>query len=252
MQTYRFSELTEETLDSIVTLHEKMGVSDDWEEMQRCLTAEERKRIDVFRADLEGLELIAMNEATLWSRVIYPLLVLAEQEHIRAWAGVPLKATYATFQLEGEADGVLAPCILGRMRRPYFVVHEAKRGVNAPDPLYQLLGEMLAAAWLNWKKDTTPNQEIFGCYTVAESWAFVRGVVGEMDAEKPTFAVEKSLTYNGVSGAERIVQILKAIVAKHLSPKTNGGAEHANLSLLRIDGRETQHVSVPKQNRRRV
>ena len=216
MQTYRFSELTEETLDSLVTLHEKIGVSEAWEQMQIILTPEEGKRIDIFRANLEGLELIAMNEATLWSRVVYPLLVLAEQEHIRAWAGVPLKATYATFQLEGEADGALAPCILGRMRQPYFVVHETKRGVNAPDPLYQLLGEMLAAAWLNWKKDANPEPEIFGCYTVADSWAFVRGVVGEIDAEKPTFAVEKSRTYDGVSDAERIVQILKTIVAKHL------------------------------------
>ena len=216
MQTYRFSELTAETLDSLVTLHEKIGVSEAWAQMQITLTAEEGKRIDIFRADLEELELIAMNEATLWSRVVYPLLVLAEQEHIRAWAGVPLKATYATFQLEGEADGALAPCILGRMRQPYFVVHETKRGVNAPDPLYQLLGEMLAAAWLNWKKDANSEPEIFGCYTVADSWAFVRGVVGEIDSEKPTFAVEKSRTYDGVSDAERIVQILKAIVAKHL------------------------------------
>ena len=216
MQTYRFSELTEETLDSLVTLHEKIGVSEAWAQMQITLTAEEGKRIDIFRADLEELELIAMNEATLWSRVVYPLLVLAEQEHIRAWAGVPLKATYATFQLEGEADGALAPCILGRMRQPYFVVHETKRGVNAPDPLYQLLGEMLAAAWLNWQKDANRVPEIFGCYTVAASWAFVRGVVGEIDSEKPTFAVEKSRTYDGVSDAERIVQILKAIVAKHL------------------------------------
>ena len=216
MQTYRFSELTEETLDSLVTLHEKIGVSEAWAQMQITLTAEEGKRIDIFRADLEELELIAMNEATLWSRVVYPLLVLAEQEHIRAWAGVPLKATYATFQLEGEADGALAPCILGRMRQPYFLVHETQPGVNAPDPLYHLLGEMLAAAWLNWKKDANPEPEIFGCYTVAASWAFVRGVVGEMDSEKPTFAVEKSRTYDGVSDAERIVQILKAIVAKHL------------------------------------
>ena len=216
MQTYRFSELTEETLDSLVTLHEKIGVSEAWAQMQITLTAEEGKRIDIFRADLEELELIAMNEATLWSRVVYPLLVLAEQEHIRAWAGVPLKATYATFQLEGEADGALAPCVLGRMRQPYFVVHETKRGVNAPDPLYQLLGEMLAAAWLNWQKDANRVPEIFGCYTVAASWAFVRGVVGEIGSEKPTFAVEKSRTYDSVSDAERIVQILKVIVAKHL------------------------------------
>ena len=218
MQTYRFSELTEETLSTLVFLNKIASVSEDeaWEKMQISLTAEERRRIDVFKSDLNALELIAMNEATLWSRVVYPLLVIAEQEPIRAWAGVPLKATYSTFQLEGEADGALASCIWGRMSHPYLVVHETKRGVNAPDPLYQLLGEMLAAAWLNWQKDANRVPEIFGCYTVAASWAFVRGVVGEIDTEKPTFAVEKSRTYDGVSDAERIVQILKAIVAKHL------------------------------------
>ena len=218
MQTYRFSELTEETLSTLVSLNKIASVSEDeaWEKMQITLTAEERRRVDVFKSDLDKLELIAMNEATLWSRVVYPLLVIAEQEPIRAWAGVPLKATYPTFQLEGEADGALAPCIWGRMSHPYLVVHETKRGVNAPDPLYQLLGEMLAAAWLNWQKDANRVPEIFGCYTVAASWAFVRGVVGEIDSEKPTFAVEKSRTYDGVSDAERIVQILKAIVAKHL------------------------------------
>jgi len=128
---------------------------------------------------------------------------------------VPLKAAYTTFGLEGEADGALALCIAGKMRRPYLVVHETKRGINAPNPQFQLYGEMLAAAWLNWQGDSNPEQEIFGCYTVADSWTFVYGVVGDIETEKPRLTIELSKTYNGVLEAERIVQILKSIGAKY-------------------------------------
>ena len=90
-----------------------------------------------------------------------------------------------------------------------------KRGINAPNPQYQLYGEMLAAAWLNWKQNTESEQEIFGCYTVADSWTFVYGIVNEIETEKPKLTVELSKTYNGVLEAEHIVQILKSIVGKY-------------------------------------
>ena len=99
-------------------------------------------------------------------------------------------------------------------------VRETKRGLNAPNPQFQLYGEMLAAAWLNWKSDAKTDQEIFGCYTVADSWTFVHGIVGDIETEKPTFTVELSKTYNGVWEAERIVQILKSIVAKYVNVNT--------------------------------
>ena len=215
MHTYTLSQLTEETLNAIVTLHERPDVSDKWSEMQITLTAEEIGRLNYLKSLLHERQLILMNEATLWARAIYPLLALAEQGHIQAWAGVPLRANYPSFALEGEADGALALCIAGKMRRPYLVVHETKRDINAPNPQYQLYGEMLAAAWLNWQGDSNPEQEIFGCYTVADSWTFVYGVVGDIETEKPRLTVELSKTYNGVLEAERIVQILKSIVAKH-------------------------------------
>ena len=99
---------------------------------------------------------------------------------------------------------------------PYLVVHEAKRGVNPPNPQFQLYGEMLAAAWLNWKKDTNVEQTIFGCYTITDDWTFVRGVVQEIETEKPTLNIEFSPRYNGVFEAERIVQILKFITTKQV------------------------------------
>ena len=44
----------------------------------------------------------------------------------------PESRTYPKFELEGEADGALAPSIGGKIQPPYLIVHEAKRGVNAP------------------------------------------------------------------------------------------------------------------------
>ena len=216
MQTYPLSQLTEEMLNALVTLYERPDVSDKWDEMTCVLDPEEIKLLNYLKSLLQERQLVLMNEATLWARAIYPLLVLAEQEHIQAWAGVPLRASYPTFELEGEADGALAMSVAGKMRHPYLVVHETKRGINAPNPQYQLYGEMLAAAWLNWKGGTSPEQEIFGCYTVADSWTFVYGIVRDIETEKPKFTVELSKTYNGFWEAERIVQILKTIVAKHI------------------------------------
>ena len=227
MQTYRFSELTEEILRTLVTLDEEDSAAETWEEMQTVpLTPKESALLDYLKTDTHQRHLPLMNEATVWTRAIYPMLRLAEQGQGIAWAGVPLKATYPTFQLEGEADGALAPSVGGRMQPPYLIImHEAKRGVNAPNPQFQLYGEILAAAWLNWERDSKTEQEISGCYTIADNWTFVQGVVGGIASEKPTFSVKLSKRYNGIFEAERIVQILKAIVAKHLEPKTNGGAE---------------------------
>lgn len=220
MQTYPLSQLTEEILNTLVTLHEEESALETWEEMQAALTSKEQMLLDYFTASLYRRNLVPMNEATLWSRAIYPLLRLAEHGRIQAWADVPLKATYPKFELEGEADGALATSIGGKIRTPYLIVHEAKRGVNAPDPQYQLYGEMLAAAWLNCKNTTTLEQEIFGCYTVVDNWAFLRGVVGDIESEKPTLNIEFGPVCNGVLEAERIVQILKSIVAKHIDSST--------------------------------
>ena len=225
METYTLSQLSEETLRTLVTLQIQIGISDTWEGMQvGSLTPAEDAQIDYLKSILHERDLVVMNEATLWARAIYPFLVLAEQAYVQAWTGISLKANYPTFQLEGEADGALAPAAAGKPQAPYFIVHEAKRGVHASDPQIQLYGEMLAAAWLNWKRDVellseTPSkraQEIFGCYTVSESWTFVRGIVDGIETEKPTFTVDFSRVYNGFFEAECIVQILKAIVAKQL------------------------------------
>ena len=222
MDTYTFSQLSEETIRTLVTLNERYIAPEAWEKMQIVLTTEEGRRLEDITSTLYRRYLVVMNETTLWARAIYPMLVLAEQGHIQAWSSVPLKAAYPTFALEGEADGALAPAIGGRIQPPYLIVNEAKRGIHAPDPQFQLYGEMLAAAWLNWERAPNPEQEIFGCYTVNDSWVFVRGVVSDIETDKPTFTLELSPDYNGIWDAEQIVQLLKFIVAKHLKETNNG------------------------------
>ncbi len=225
MESYSLAQLSEETLRALVTIRIQVGVSDRWENMPKSeLTPAEGAQIAYLKSILRERDLVVMNEATLWARAIYPLLVLAEQAYVQAWTGIPLKAAYPTFQLEGEADGALAPAAAGKPQTPYLIVHEAKRGVHSSDPQIQLYGEMLAAAWLNWKSqvegqsEVIPKgpQEIFGCYTVSESWTFVRGSVDGIETEKPTFTVEFSRVYNEIFEAERVLQILKAIVAEQL------------------------------------
>ncbi len=84
MQTYPLLQLTEETLNALVTLDEQPDVSDKWDEMTCVLAPEEIMLLNHLKSLLHGRHLVLMNEATLWARAIYPLLVLAEQGHIQA------------------------------------------------------------------------------------------------------------------------------------------------------------------------
>ena len=128
MQTYPLSQLTEETLNTLVTLHEVDGAPETWEKMQGTLTPEEHILLDYLRTTLHRHNLMVMNEITLWSRAIYPLLRLAEQGTIQAWAGVPLKATYPTFKLEGEADGHSHPLLGERCAPPISLCMKPREG----------------------------------------------------------------------------------------------------------------------------
>lgn len=127
MLTFNFSELSQEQVQSIVKLHEKGIVPDKWDDMMLACTDQERQRLQFFTLDLLNRRVVAMNEATIWSRAIYPLLMLAEQGHVQAWSQVLLRAQYPRFALEGIVDGVLANSISGRVEAPYLVVLEAKR-----------------------------------------------------------------------------------------------------------------------------
>jgi hypothetical protein len=153
-----------------------------------------------------------LNEATIWARAIYPLLMLGEQGEIRARAEVSLSAQYDRFQVSGVADGVMGKTIGSRIVAPFLVVLEAKRGIEGSDPIPQLYGEMLAAARLNWLLNAQEPQVIFGCYTIADTWTFVKGVVQGMDRDRPKLSVEYSHEYTQKYDAFTILKLIKSIV----------------------------------------
>lgn len=215
MQTFKFSELTSTSLRSITRLHEKGIIPEMWEQMMVELTERERWQVNDITSSLLNHPVVLMNEATIWARAIYPLLVLSEQGRLEAWAQVPLKAQYPCFSLEGVADGVVGRNISGVAESYYLIVIEAKRGLEALDPRVQLYGAMLVAARLNWEGNSEVPQEIFGCYTIADSWTFVHGLVSDFEKDSPTITVASSREYVERGEAETILRILKSITGKY-------------------------------------
>lgn len=215
MQTFKFSELTADSLNSIVALQDQGVVPERWSKLNVSLTRQERQQVKAVSSSLLDHRVVLMNEATIWSRAIYPLLVLAEQGRLEAWAQLPLKAQYPGFRLEGIADGVVGDNISGVTKSYHLIVVEAKRGLEAQDPQIQLYGAMLAAARLNWEQDSRVPQEIFGCYTIADNWTFMHGLVSEMEADRPAMTVASSREYAEKIEAEAIFRILKFITGKY-------------------------------------
>lgn len=156
-----------------------------------------------------------LNEATIWARAIYPLLMLAETTAIRARSAVSLSATFANFEISGIADGALGKASGGRLVAPYLIVLEAKRGIEAVDPVPQLYGHLLAASQINWRQDHQEPQEMFGCYTIADTWVFVRSVLMGIESDTPSFRVDSSREYSEKLEAAKILTILNNIVRRH-------------------------------------
>jgi hypothetical protein len=213
------STLTVAQLKRIATIKEQ-GIADyAWTQVEQdALTADEQRQVHEIVARLQRDALTLLNEATLWSRAIYPLLMLAEQDDVRAWAQVPLRAPLAAGELQGVADGVLGRHINDLMGTAYYlIVVEAKRGLEATDPRAQLYGQLLAAARLNWETHQQAVQEVFGCYIIGDSWTFLRTVVEGVDTENVSMQVETSREYAQKVEAESILKLLKRIVASCLA-----------------------------------
>ncbi|MBE9156280.1 hypothetical protein IQ265_05465 [Nodosilinea sp. LEGE 06152] len=212
-----FSNLTLADLRPLVTIQDAGVQPYPWTDVSKVtLSATVQRQVADIQNRISQDRLQLMNEATVWARAIYPLLMLAEQDVVRAWAQVPLRAAYPAFGISGVADGVLGKGLAGELEAPYLVVVEAKRGIEAQNPQYQLYGEMLAAARMNWALDGQDTQIIFGCYTVADVWTFVRGQVLGLESNRPSLYLESSQEYSGKLEAETVVKILQQIVAERL------------------------------------
>ncbi|ASC73579.1 hypothetical protein XM38_045480 [Halomicronema hongdechloris C2206] len=218
MKQLLFSNLTLTDLKPLVGIDEQGISSDSW--MKNVdgieLGDNERRQVQDVQARLVNYRTQLVNEATVWARAIYPILVLAERDFVQAWTEVALKGTYKTFELSGLVDGVLGKGLSGEIEAPYLVVVEAKRGIGAQNPQYQLYGQLLAAARMNWELDQRDPQVAFGCYTVADVWTFVRAEVMEMESDRPALKLEPSREYSEKLEAETILKILKQIVTEKL------------------------------------
>jgi hypothetical protein len=217
MERLKLSNLNLAELKRHIELTQKKGIHHSWlntDDIQ--LSERETRYINDLQQGLKAVQVHLFNEATLWSRAIYPLLQLAEEEDFQVWAEISLSAQYPQFEMEEIADGVIGPIAAGRLQASYFVMVETKRGTENSDPVYQLYGQLLAAAWMNAQVDGKDEQEIFGCYTIADAWTFVRGEVGGICSDRPTLTVEFSPEYTEKVEASTILKILKSIIRRYL------------------------------------
>jgi hypothetical protein len=217
MEKLTLSKISLADLKRFVTLQEGTVALHPWTQIDSIsLTDNELRQVQDLKSRLSNCDTHLMNEATIWARAIYPLLLLAEQEPIQAWAEVPLQTQYAQFEIEGVADGVLGKTVAGRVESPYLIVVEAKKGVESQNPVFQLYGQLLAGAHLNWENDHQATQEIFGCYTIADTWKLVRAEIKEIETDMPTMRLEYSKEYTEKYDAEILLKILKLIVVKYI------------------------------------
>jgi hypothetical protein len=213
MKSYTFGELTPAKLGEIAVIRHERPQPSVWEQLARRELGERQRSAIAHTVDtLQNYKPHRSNEATLWARAIYPLLVLAERGEIRAFSLIALAAAFDDIELHGEADGALATNINEDAGVPYLVVVEAKRGVNATDPMGQVLGAMLCAGRLNMQEGQ-PASEIFGCYTIADAWTFLRGRL-DWSQPRPVMSVLTSGEYLEEVHAPAIVAILTSIVAQ--------------------------------------
>jgi len=212
------SKVVEKDFFNLVQLQQH-GIADyNWTDVSNLsLDEQERQQLQALKQKIFYCDTHAFNEATIWARAIYPLLMLAEKADIQAWAGVEVSAKFPRFELEGIADGALARNIGGRVHTPYLIVVETKRGIENQDPLYQLYGQLLAAAHRNWQKSQQEPLEMFGCYTIADAWKFIRAEISGFDSDLPHMKLEPSREYTERLESETIYKILRLIVAKYLN-----------------------------------
>lgn len=128
-----------------------------------------------------------------------------------------MSATLPRGELRGEVDGALAHEGLGaEVTPPYLLIVEAKRGVENHDPVAQLIGGLVCAAWQNKRAHAQEEQHLAGAYTVSDLWTFVEAWVTALDSEQPKVRVVFSREYTEKTEAAAILCILKALVEEML------------------------------------
>lgn len=179
MTKLALASMTLDDLGRLAALESRSMTQEPWQDFVSAVDDATSVQLAYLTGKLAAARPTTLNEATLWSRAIYPLLELAETDLVRAWAQVPISAKdpHTDTELAGVVDGVLAHegVLSGAPGQPFLLVMEAKRGMDATDPRPQLLGAILAVLWakIAHAGDAAP-AEAFGCFTVGDIWTFVR------------------------------------------------------------------------------
>ncbi|MGF1496986.1 MAG: hypothetical protein ACFB8W_09215 [Elainellaceae cyanobacterium] len=218
MSRISFSRLDPLIMHQFLRIRDSGVATYDWLQPENIvLSNREQAYLNDIQARLLNERLQLMNEATIWARAIYPLLVLAERDTIRAYAGVHLIAQYPRLVFDETIDGILGQANAGQIEVSHLLVLHVKRGLDAKKLQMQLYGQMLAAAYLNWQIDQRIPQEIFGCYTIFDTWTFVRCEVEGFEDEQVSLRVEFSREFSERLEAATILKILKGIIARRLA-----------------------------------
>ncbi|MEM7531142.1 MAG: hypothetical protein AAF639_03110 [Chloroflexota bacterium] len=217
-KAYTFSDLTKSNFSEVAAVQMLEDTPESiWHHVEQTpLDETEQVVMRYLLGKMQDGRVSVMNEATLWSRVNYPVLTLAETERIKAWSEISMEASLPHVTLKGDVDGVLGWTTSGLLELPYFVIVEAKRGIESKDPRYQLYGQLLATSSLNQNQlgqseeaDMTP--PLYGCYIVAETWTFAKAQVANIASHYPTLHLMLSREYSIRFEMELIAKILKQI-----------------------------------------
>jgi hypothetical protein len=188
------------------------GVRDEpwqlWDAVE--LTVEELDELHLIVGRSAPLRSVLLNEATLWCRTHFPLLMLAEGQGVVAWAQAPVTAAMRVFTLEGVVDGVLARGS-DAPGAPALVVVQGKRGGS---PKLQLCAALLAAAYAQSGPTTSPVVS-HGVFTVANIWTFVEATVEGLHEARPRMELRSSREYSTSADGERILKIMRGVVGLH-------------------------------------
>lgn len=223
MATLLIAQVDEPQLASLVRL---TGPADDdglWRALEATpVPASRAQELGVVLGWLRGFDTLTANEATLWARAIYPMLVLAEEERVRAWSQVTVRGTLGAVELVGVIDGVLARegVVGGQATTPFLLVVETKRGIDATDPRPQLLAALLASVEAERARGDAAGEPIerFGCFTVGDTWKFLRAVESVVEGSPSrAMSVSWSRAFSERLESDAILAMLRGIVARGIA-----------------------------------
>jgi hypothetical protein len=220
--TLSFNQLTLELLESLVELDGPVEAPELWASLESTeVPPASLPLLDWVVGRVRDVLTVAANESTVWSRAIYPMLMLAEEQRVRAWSQVSLRAELErcgkVTELAGVIDGVLAreSAVGGLGKPPFLLVIEAKRAMDATDPRPQVLGALLASLLAGGAPHGAV-AECFGCLTVGDSWNFVRvEFEARPEAPRPLMRLAWSREYSQPAEAPRLLAVLLGLVRRH-------------------------------------